>query len=257
MSAFRVFASLSLALVLGSGVALAQNQTPDDAQNPHSTKNKDRATPADNEKTETEKSETANPHSTLNKDRTLPADPDRARDLDRAEKDNPHHAMNKDHDLSGGKVTASAVIERLNMSDQNEIEMGKLAQENGGARVQQFGKTLEDDHTRHMQQLKDLAKKKGMTLSMQPKDGMAMHHMKESQEMREKMGSLRGADFDKPFAKMMVDAHQKNIDHLNAWRTSVKDEDLAALIDQTLPVLQRHLSAAQQLQRPAAQGRTP
>jgi hypothetical protein len=41
------------------------------------------------------------------------------------------------------------------------------------------------------------------------------------------------------------------------WRTSVNDKDVTALIDQTLPTLEKHLKTAQSLRTPQAQGRTP
>ena len=45
MSVITRFASMSFAALLASGAALAQAQTRDEPQNPHSTMNKDRDTP--------------------------------------------------------------------------------------------------------------------------------------------------------------------------------------------------------------------
>ena len=157
----------------------------------------------------------------------------------------------------GGKATPGAVLERMAAADMGEVQMGKLAQSNGSARTQEYGRMLEQDHAQSLQQVKDLGQKKGIAIADMPKDGMAKHEMREAQEMKTKMSAMHGGAFDKAFAGMMVEDHQKDIDHLKAWRGTVGDKDVAALIDQTLPVLQRHLSAAKNLRIPAAQGRTP
>ena len=56
MSALRIIASVSLALLLGSGAALAQAAR-DNPDNPHSTANKDRPSPGDSSNTQTQQVE--------------------------------------------------------------------------------------------------------------------------------------------------------------------------------------------------------
>lgn len=253
MSALRIVMSLSLAALLGAGAAVAQNET----ANPHSTANKDRPAPGAADQAQQEGAEEANPHSTRNKDRTLPADADKSRDLEEAEKDNPHSVKAGDRMKDEGPVTAQAVLDRLATADRGEVAMGKLAQSNGSSRVQQYGQMLEQDHGTALGQVQDLAKKKNVTLGETPKDAMAKHEQKQSHEMHGKLAKLHGAEFDKAFAKAMIDDHKKDIEHLNKWKTAVNDPDVSSLIDQTLPVLQKHLDQAQQLRMPAAQGRAP
>lgn len=262
MSALRTLASLALAALLGSGAALAQQQEPpQEPTNPHSTANRDRPAPGDASKAQTEEGEKGNPHSTLNKERQEPSAL-QSGDVDRAQKDNPHSVRNRDREkngaMAGGKVTAQSVLERLEIADQGEVKMGQLAQQNGGSRVQEYGRMLEQDHQRSLQQVKDLAQQKSFTLSETPKDEMAKDELKESRKSHEKLAKLHGSEFDKQFAEAMVEDHQKDIDHLKSWRSSLtSDKDVTALIDQTLPVLERHLKSAQQLKHPAAQGRRP
>jgi putative membrane protein len=264
MSVLRSIASVSLALLLGAGAAFAQN-TGDDSANPHSTANKDRpAGSADPARVDA--AEAGNSNSVRSKDKVGTAVKP---DTDAAEANNPHSVMDKDSKdawshgsmkdgaMMKGPATASAVLERLSVADQGEVKMGQLAQANGTARAQDYGKMLQQDHQASLDQVKALAQKKGVAISDSPKDGMARHEQHEAMEMHQKLAAMHGADFDKAFAKMMVDDHQKDIDHLKSWRTSVKDEDVTALIDQTLPVLQKHLDAAKRLQTPMAQGRSP
>ena len=259
MSALRTFASVSLAALLGSSTAFAQTDARETSENanPHSTLNKDRPasdSPGATTKAQTESAESANPDSTLNKDRTLPADADRPRDVEQAEKGNPHSVKNKDQS-NEGPATAQGVLERIATADRGEIAMGKLAQENGSARVQQFGKMLEQDHGTSLAEVQELAKKKSLTLS--GKDAMAKHEMEEAHEMNGTLAKLHGAEFDKAFARAMTEDHRKDIGNLKKWQAAVNDKEVSALIEKSLPVLERHLAGAQSLRMPAAQGRTP
>ena len=259
MSAFRTFASLSLAAVLGAGSALAQTAARDQAENanPHSTLNKDKPAsdvPAATTKAETQAAEAGNPHSTLNKDRAAPG---AAKGVEQAEQGNPHSVKNKDEMTEAGPATAQAVLERMATADRGEVAVGKLAQQNGSARVQQAGQMLEKDHGASLAEVQALARKKGLSLSAAPVDPMAKHDSEEATELQDKLAKLHGADFDKAFAKAMIDDHRKDIDHLKKWQAYVDDKDVSALIAKTLPVLEHHLSMAQSLRMPAAQGRTP
>ena len=261
MTAFRTFASLTLAALLGSGVAVAQTDARDNSENgnPHSTLNKDRPasdTPSAITKAQIQKAESANPDSTLNKDRTIPAEAGRAREVEQAEKGNPHSVKNKDQSTDEGADTAQGVLERIATADRGEIAMGKLAQENGSTRVQQFGKMLEQDHGNSLGEVQELAKKKSLTLAG-GMDRMAKHDQEEAHEMHGMLAKLHGAEFDKAFAKAMIDDHRKDIGNLKRWQTAVNDKDVSALIEKSLPALERHLAAAQSLRIPVAQGRTP
>ena len=258
MSALRAFAFLSVAFLSVSGAALAQN-TADDPNNPHSTTNKDSPTQGRASKAEVESGEIGNPNSVRNKDRTRPtAQPD----MYRAERGNPERLPDKERDEMNGmvgmsdKITTAAVLERLEVTDKAEVEMGKLAQQNGTARAQEYGRMVDQDHAAASIQVEELAQRKGVTLSNPPKDRMAQNAMKALHEIHGGLAKLHGQDFDKAFAKAMFDDHRNDMDHLDSWRDAVGDKDVRALIDQMLPVLQRHLSAAKQLGQPAAHVRT-
>ena len=114
---------------------------------------------------------------------------------------------------------------------------------------------VDQDHAAASIQVEKLAQTKGVTLSNPPKDRMAQNAMKALHEIHGRLAKLHGQEFDKAFAKAMFDDHRNDMDHLDSWRDAVGDKDVRALIDQMLPVLQRHLSAAQQLGE--SQGRAP
>jgi putative membrane protein len=84
-----------------------------------------------------------------------------------------------------------------------EIEMGKLAQQNGGSdNAKNFGQTLAEDHLAANQKAVDAAKSMGVT----PPDGPNAKQKAES----ETMSKVSGAQFDREFATHMVADHRKD-----------------------------------------------
>ena len=100
----------------------------------------------------------------------------------------------------------------------------------------------------------DLAKRKGFTLTDTPKDAQKQQHM---QMKKEQLSNLQGAQFDRAFANTMAMDHRKVISLAQAWKQDCKDRDVCSLIDSLLPTLQQHLTMAEQLRGPPAQGRAP
>jgi putative membrane protein len=124
--------------------------------------------------------------------------------------------------------------------DAAEIKMGQLAEKNGGsAEMKQFGKTLVTDHTKAGDQVKATAKKVGVTVAGEPNS--------EQKKDYDKLSKLKGADFDKEFARMSVEDHQKDIAKFQK-EANAKDGPVSDLAHQQLPVLQKHLQMAQSLQ---------
>lgn len=124
--------------------------------------------------------------------------------------------------------------------DAAEIKMGQLAEKNGGsAEMKNFGKTLVTDHTRAGEQVKATAKKIGATVAEKPNS--------EQQKDYDKLAKLKGAAFDKEFARMSVEDHQKDIAKFQK-EASANDGAASDLAKQQLPVLQKHLQMAQSLQ---------
>jgi putative membrane protein len=132
------------------------------------------------------------------------------------------------------------VLGRLHHSNHMEIEMGKLAQDKGQSKdVKSFGKTLVTDHT--------AADKKVMALAKQEKIDLTttMPPMKD-----DKMALLKtavGAEFDKAFARAMVEDHTKDVNEAKAARDTTTDAKLKALLTSTIPVLEKHREMAQKL----------
>ncbi|HET9751331.1 MAG TPA: DUF4142 domain-containing protein, partial [Myxococcales bacterium] len=121
-------------------------------------------------------------------------------------------------------------------------------------RVKSYARTLQDDHSAADQKVKDLAQKKGWTLSDTPKNEKMQQHQ---QAMTDRLDKLQGAQFDRAFANMMVNGHQRLIRMAQGWSQNAKDQEVKSLLDQMMPKLQQHEQLAEQLKAPAAQGRAP
>jgi putative membrane protein len=122
--------------------------------------------------------------------------------------------------------------------DLAEVKMGKLAQEKGqGDRAKQFGKMLEVDHSENLQKAQQIADKYGLKVPSEPN---AMQ-----QRVYQKLSSLPSNKFDAAFARDMVSDHEKDI---SKYRKEARSgSDLADFAKQTVPVLEKHLRAAQAL----------
>jgi putative membrane protein len=127
-----------------------------------------------------------------------------------------------------------------------EVEMGKLAQQNGqNDNVKKFGQTLIDDHSAANQKAMDAARSMGMA----PPDGP---NAKQKADYN-KMSKLSGAQFDRDFAMHMVTDHEKDIAE---YKKAAKQTDAAGEYAKgQIDVLQSHLQAAKSLKSTKASAR--
>jgi putative membrane protein len=126
-----------------------------------------------------------------------------------------------------------------------EIELGRLAAERGQSdAVKQFGQRMVSDHTKANDELKRLADQKGVTLPTQ----LDKTHAR----TRDRLAKLDAAAFDREFVKDMVRDHKKDVSAFQRESQKAKDPDLKSWAGQTLPTLQDHLKAAQDLQATVA-----
>src|SRR5438477_11246046 len=181
MTAF--FRSLCLAALLAAGSTWAQQQPAVNRDNPHSPKDKDKQgsdVPSSTSNQQADQAEMPNPHNPDNRD-VKPVGVASQADIDAAQRDNPHSPQNTDRDRVGSaawmdhdammkNATPQMILQKLHMANLEEIEMGKLAEQNGTDRVKSYAKTLQTDHTAADGQVKALAQKKNITLSASPKN---------------------------------------------------------------------------------------
>jgi putative membrane protein len=122
-----------------------------------------------------------------------------------------------------------------------EMEMGKLAQQNGQSDgVKQYGKMLETDHGDAANKLRAVASQIGVQPPAEPN--------KKQQKDHHKMMDLKGDKFDRAFIKYMVKDHKKDISQYEK-AAKMKEQAVAGYANETLPVLKKHLETAESLNK--------
>ena len=127
---------------------------------------------------------------------------------------------------------------------------GGIAEVNGGTvaaskatsgDVKNFGNQMVSDHGKANDELKTLATNKGISLPADTDE----KHKKGLDELQKKTG----AAFDKAYMKDMVEDHEKDVAEFKKAQSKVKDPDLKAWVDKTLPVIEGHLKMAQDVSK--------
>ena len=121
-----------------------------------------------------------------------------------------------------------------------EVQSGKLAAEKASdPAVKEFGNRMVQDHTKANEELQQLAQSKGVKLPDKEKF-MDRHEAS-------KLQKLSGPDFDREYSQHALKDHQKDVKKFQEAANKLKDSDLKAWAQKTLPVLQEHLAMAQKL----------
>jgi len=125
---------------------------------------------------------------------------------------------------------------KMNMIEAHEGQMA----ENQGATdgVKELGKTLKQDHTQAYQQLQALASKTGVSIP----DGINSAKIAAVEQLQ----NLKGAAFDRAFARDEITAHRQAIAEFKREADRGTDPDVKAYARQTISVLEKHLSLAEQ-----------
>jgi putative membrane protein len=120
--------------------------------------------------------------------------------------------------------------------DMKEIELGKLAQKSANADIKALGQMMVDEHTKSSAATKALAAKKNITLPPSLTE--------KGQEAFKDLNDKTGADFDKKYAEMMVDGHEKTIEKMEKASEKATDEEVRMWAANMLPTLRKHLEHA-------------
>lgn len=122
-----------------------------------------------------------------------------------------------------------------------EVQVSKLATTRAqDPKVKEFASMLVDQHTKANDELVQLANAKGVELPAAPP--------RSKRNEIEKLGKKQGAEFDKDYVRDVgIKAHEKDIKLFEKAQKDVKDPELKAWVDKTLPTLKAHLAAAEKL----------
>ena len=139
-------------------------------------------------------------------------------------------------------------IEEAAGSGMFEVQVSQLAASKAtDANVKSFASMLVDHHTAANNELVKIANAKGVEVPAAPPRAM--------RKDIEKLGKKNGAEVDKDFVREVgIKAHEKDIKKFENASKDVKDAELKAFVDKTLPKLREHLAAAQKLPQSGKSG---
>ncbi len=133
-------------------------------------------------------------------------------------------------------------IDMAAQTDMTEAHLGQLAQDQASSQqVKDYGQMLTTDHTSDYTQLTALGTKTGATV---PKGLDAA-----SDRMIAPFEKLKGTAFDHRFIRAMVEGHKKVIAAYKHEDEHTQNTDIKSYIGSALPVLEKHLHNAEDLEK--------
>jgi putative membrane protein len=129
-------------------------------------------------------------------------------------------------------------IAQANMA---EIETARIALDKSkDERVRKFAQTMVDDHGTALKEVQQLAQTKGVSLP----DGPGVKHKTKATAIK----ALSGETFDNQYLSHAgIGDHRATLELLQKTQREAKDADLKALATKMIPVVQAHLSEAEQI----------
>jgi putative membrane protein len=151
------------------------------------------------------------------------------------------------------------VLAHVHHVDQMEIDAGKLAQKKGSTQaVKSYGKMLVDDHSSNDKDIIAFAKKHGQKIGNEvPTTEAEKAEAKDAKDGMDRLKNMKGTDFDREFLTMMAAGHDKELAKIDTAIGQVIDHDLATMLKDMKPVLQKHADQARELGKSNAQASTP
>jgi putative membrane protein len=133
---------------------------------------------------------------------------------------------------------SAAILNQIHQADQKEIALANMAAgKASSAEVQNYAKQLVDDHTSADHEVLAMAQ----TMNLHLRDTSS----KEGRHGNVKLNSATGPQFDREFLQQTSADHDKLIRELKQEREDTSNDDIEALIDKILPILEQHQQLAQ------------
>lgn len=142
-------------------------------------------------------------------------------------------------------LTEPNLFHHMIVGDSLEVAMAqRAAARSTNPAVKDFATMLANDHSAHMQQLIALGTKEKIDRVPYAGDSSYAHMMKGMMELPD---TAWAPTSDQSFVKHQIMHHAHELALLKSGRSAAHDNDFEKAIDATVPVLQRHLSQAQQI----------
>ncbi len=142
------------------------------------------------------------------------------------------------------KANTAMVLAQIHQNNLMEVEMAKIAREKGSTSgVRSYADQLVQDHTSLDQMVIAMAQKSGSGSLKAVR--RAAHESADEKAVEQKMKSANGAKFDKIFLQQASADHDRLIRKLQQAREDASNDELEALIDKMVPILEQHKELAQ------------
>ncbi|HTH56764.1 MAG TPA: DUF4142 domain-containing protein [Cyclobacteriaceae bacterium] len=123
-----------------------------------------------------------------------------------------------------------------------EVLLGQLAQQKSKAKdVIELGQMMEEEHTRSMETLIELAREKKIIIPTMPK-----HSVREAYK---KLNARSESEFNKAYCDMTVEGHLDALATFGKASRSAADEDIKEWATAALPALRIHLDRSRACQK--------
>jgi putative membrane protein len=149
------------------------------------------------------------------------------------------------------KGNTGIVLSQIHQANLMEIALGKMAEEKASlSEVRAYADQLVQDHTNVDQTLVAMAQKSGAHLQ----NGAAAHRegrhdTAQEKQLERKLKSASGPDFDRLFLQQTSSDHERLIRELQQEREDASDDELEALVDKMIPILEQDRELAQILMK--------
>jgi putative membrane protein len=142
---------------------------------------------------------------------------------------------------TSGNATGAAVLSEIHRADLKDIAIGQMAQGKASTdQVREYANQLVKDRTSADQQVIAMAQKKNVRLR---------DHTSRQGPEPAKLNTLSGPSFDKYFLRQTAADNDKLVRSLRKEREDASDDDIEALIDKILPILEQDQELAQVLMK--------
>lgn len=130
-----------------------------------------------------------------------------------------------------------------NSSNMMELELSQIAAERAtNQAVKDFATMMVQHHTTTGQEMKQLLSGKG---AMIPDTAMLARHRNRINTLQ----NMQGADFDKAYMRIMVDAHEEDVDEYEDETKDARDADIRAFATRMMPTLRTHYDKAKEVRK--------
>lgn len=140
-------------------------------------------------------------------------------------------------------MTDQQFVDFAAQTDMVEANLGQLAGNVAESQqVKDYGQTLVTDHTNDYQQLTAAAKQANLNVP-------TAIDAAQNKKMIDPFQKLKGAAFDKKYIHEMVAGHEQAIQVYKKESTGAQNDSIKTYAQTAIPVLEKHLSAAKDLEK--------